>query len=111
MELKKFPLGVYADTFGGKWLAELVTGSGIQPAVHLRREGLGRLDTYNLSQFLRFSGEESLFTIAGGFIDDVDYTLDADTVRRLASAALSYVSPLDGHYEVRWVPNDPEMPF
>lgn len=103
-------LGEFTDAHGELWTATLEIKD--QPRVTLVREGSGgRKDTYHLSQFLSLAGRLTDFTIAGCELGDVDYRLNGSVANAIAQQALGLLSRQDGHYEIRWVPNDPRVPF
>lgn len=110
MELKKQPLGEFEDRDGNVWSAALVTGEG-EPKVHLRRKGSDRQDNYNLHQFLSVAGRVRDFNVNAIELGDIDYTIAAEVANRIAQDAMGRLSRRDGHYEIRWVPNDPRVPF
>lgn len=111
MELRTYPIGDYQDRDNNRWTATLELSAGADPTVLLVRDGSGRKDRYRLSQFLAITAGCSDFTVAGLEHGDQDFTFGASKVNALAIAALCRLTALDGRFEIRWVPNDPDMPF
>jgi len=109
METTALPLGEFIDTYKGKWEARLSIVEGKEPTVQLIGSTPGAV--YNLSSFLAITPAEKQFRIAGGFVDDPVWTLPPEETQEIARRALERLSALDGHFEVRWVPNDPRIPF
>lgn len=104
------PLGQFKDEDGVQWDARL-TLEGEHPTIVMRRADLERIDRYRLAQFLRPEPRADRFCIAGMEPGDQDYWLPAQEVQRLATAACGSLPATAGHFEIRWVPNDPAMPF
>ena len=111
MDKKKhlLPLGQFTDHRKGTWEARLQIEDGKEPVVHL----LGPIPgaSYNQHNFLRIVPREDEFRIADTYPDVPDRVLNALDVELIARAATDRLSRLDGHYEIRWVPNDPRVPF
>ena len=104
------PLGGFIDIAHGAPLkAWLVLDLGKQPVVHLTGGNPGA--SYNLTEFLAVAPSCMEFRSVGGFVDDPIYTLSSQDVQSIAEHALKCVRPADGHFEIRWVPNDPKLPF
>lgn len=109
--VKEHILGKFTDVDGYDWRATLEIGKQNQPTVLLVREGSNRLDRYHLTQFFSIAAHCNEFRIAGCEIGDADYVLGAAAANAIAQQALGLLSRQDGHYEIRWVPNDPKVPF
>lgn len=103
-------LGQFTDEDGQKWDATLILDRG-EPVVRLVRENSGRIDEYNLTQFLSVGTRFDRFMIAGPELSDPVYTFGGSSTARIAQAAIANITPLNGQFEVRWVPNDPNLPF
>lgn len=109
--VKEHILGKFTDVDGYDWSATLEIGKQGQPTVLLVREGSGRLDRYHLTQFFSIAARCGEFRIAGCELGDTDYVIGAAVANAIGQRALGLLERQDGHYEIRWVPNDPKTPF
>lgn len=111
MELKTHPLGSFTDTDGTEWAVKLEVKPDAEPVIVLRRSGDERTERYNLHQFLSIAGRTRPFLVSGLFPGDPDYEFPAMQACEIAGQAMGRLSGRDGRYEIRWVPNDPRVPF
>ena len=113
MDKKKhlLPLGAFIDHLDGTWEARLQIEDGKEPVVHL----IGPIPgvSYNLHNFLSIAPSDDKLRITDTYPDNVlpDRVLDEHDVGLIAKRSLARLSRLDGRFEIRWVPNDPRVPF
>lgn len=111
MALKTHQLGNFTDTDGTEWAVKMDVTPDAEPTIVLRRSGDQRTERYNLHQFLSIAGRTSPFRVSALFPGDPDYEFHGVQACEIAGQALSRLSGRDGRYEIRWIPNDPRVPF
>ena len=95
---------------GDTWDVWLMLDRNIQPLVVISNKNSPR-HTYHASVFVGIGGKSDGFSISPLWDDDVPIDFGYDQWLPACIAVRNAIPLRSGQLEVRWIPNDPSLPF